>query len=87
MTRTLKQEVRDLTRRIDELTQQIDALSGTIDMLVRTLSTKLTSEMIAANELSALEGLETQKKLEAASRELRRIKTRAFLETGDAYYD
>lgn len=87
MTRTLKQEVHELTRQIDELTQQVDALSGTIDMLVRTLSTQLTSEMIAANELSALANLEEQRKLEAASRELRRIKTRAFLETGDVYYD
>lgn len=87
MTRTLKQEVRDLTRQIDELTQQVDALSGTINMLVRTLSTQLTSEMIAANELSALENLETQRKLEAANKELRSIKTRAFLETGDAFYD
>ncbi len=87
MTRTLKQEVRDLTRKIDELTQQVEDLSGTIDMLVRTLSTQLTSEIIAANELSALENLEEQRKREAASRELRRIKTRAFLETGDAFYD
>lgn len=87
MTRTLKQEVHDLTRRIDELTQHVGALSDTMNMLVETLSTKLTSEMIAANELSALEGLEAQRKLEAANRELRRIKTRAFLETGDAFYD
>lgn len=87
MTRTLKQEVHDLTRRIDELTQHVGALSDTMDMLVETLSTKLTSEMIAANELNALEGLEAQRKLEAANKELRRIKTRAFLETGDAFYD
>ena len=87
MTRTLKQEVADLTRQIDRLTQQVGDLSDTIDMLVRTLSTQLASEMIAANELSALEGLEAQRKLEAANKELRRVKTRAFLETGDAYYD
>lgn len=87
MTRTVEQEVKDLTRQVKELTQQVDALSGTIDRLIRTLSTQLTSEMIAANELSALENLETQRKLEAANKELRSVKTRAFLETGSSYYD
>lgn len=87
MTRTLKEEVHDLKRQIDGLTMQIDALSGTVDMLVRVLSTQLTSEMIAANELSALETLEMQRKVEAANRELRLVKTQAFLETGNACYD